>query len=139
MTICTQGRLPVLGEVDDATIRLSATGTIVAACWNAIPCHFPRVHLDAWAIRPDHLHGILILTGRGDACVAPTTSKPLSGPGRETVSAIVGAFKSAVTRQVNQTRGVSGVSIWQRGFYDQILRDADALQRARDYVCHQQP
>jgi putative transposase len=54
------------------------------------------------------------------------------------VSAIVGAFKSAVTRQVNQMRGVSGVSVWQRGFYDQVLRDPDAVRRARDYIRDQQ-
>jgi putative transposase len=138
VTICTHVRLPLLGTAVDAAVVLSAVGRVVAAYWTAIPAHFPSVTLDAWAIRPDHLHGILVLTGRGDACVAPTASSHRHGPPRQSLPAIVGAFKSAVTRQVNQLRLAPGRSIWQRGYYEQILWDADARQRAREYVRDQQ-
>ena len=90
-------------------------GMSVAACWDEIPDHYPNVVLDAFAIMPNHLHAILILTetvGAGHARPIPT---------------IIGSFKSAVSRSI-------GTNIWQRSYWERILRDEKELNRFRHYV-----
>jgi putative transposase len=104
----------------------------------AIPEHFPCVTLDAWVTMPNHLHGVLIVreqTDKGDACVAPTNvCSGARGPRRRSIGAIVGSFKSAVTKRINEMRGTPDEAVWQRNFYDYLIRDQDDLQRVRRYI-----
>ncbi|MFB3779059.1 MAG: hypothetical protein ACE141_15685 [Bryobacteraceae bacterium] len=82
MTVCTSGRRCLFGQIENGEIRSSLIGVAVASCWEEIPRHFDNVVLDAFALMPNHLHGILILTdpvGAGHARPLPT---------------IVGSFKS---------------------------------------------
>jgi putative transposase len=46
----------------------------------------------------------------------------------------VGSFKSAATRHINQSRNASGGSVWQRNYYEHVIRDEIALSRIRDYI-----
>jgi REP element-mobilizing transposase RayT len=78
---------------------------------------------------PNHLHGILILreeTDKGDECV--------QGLRRRSIGAIVGSFKSAVTKRINEMRATPDEAVWQRNFYDYLIRDQDDLQRVRRYI-----
>ena len=122
VTICVQGRACLLGEIVEGEVRLSAAGEAVARCWEDLPDHFPTVELDACAIMPNHVHGIIFLTESRDAGAA---CAPLSH--------VVGAFKSFSARRINALRGVTG-SCWQRGYYEHIIRNERSLARLREYV-----
>jgi len=62
VTICAYQRECLFGAITpDGEMALNEYGEIVAACWNAIPAHFPNVDLDAWVIMPNHLHGIIVI------------------------------------------------------------------------------
>jgi hypothetical protein len=50
------------------------------------------------------------------------------------IPAIVRAYKSAVTLRVNLIRGTPGADVWQRNYYEHIIRDDDELRRARQYI-----
>jgi putative transposase len=63
VTIVTAQRECLFGEVVEAAVRLSPLGMVAAACWQAIPQHFPGVEIDAWVIMPNHVHGIIVLPG----------------------------------------------------------------------------
>lgn len=73
-----------------------------------------------------------------------THASPLPrGPKRRSVGAVVGVFKSAVTRRLNDERGMMndgctagthGSSVWQRNYYEHIIRDRTALHRIRQYI-----
>jgi REP element-mobilizing transposase RayT len=51
-----------------------------------------------------------------------------------TLGAVVGAFKSQTTRQINHLRRTPGAPVWQRGYYERVLRDDRELDRTRDYI-----
>ena len=122
----------------DGQVTLTQHGQIVRACWQAIPEHFPNVTLDASETMPNHLHGILIVhdvTSKGEACLAPTNvSSGDKRPHRRSIGAIVGSFKSAVTKRIHETRASADAAVWQRGYYEHIIRDADDLHRVRRYI-----
>jgi hypothetical protein len=63
---------------------------------------------------------------------------PLQGPGpqRGSLGAIVGQFKSAATKHINKLRDTPGPPVWQRNYYERVLRNDDELTRARDYIAN---
>lgn len=86
-------------------------------------------------------HGDALASGRADALVGATHASPLRsppqrahGPPRQSVGAIVGSYKSAVSRHINQLRGTRDGMVWQRNYYERIVRDYPSLQRVREYI-----
>lgn len=185
VTVVTQARECLFGEVIEGEAVLTPFGEMMRACWAEIPEHFPTVQLDTFVVMPNHLHGIVRIpvgaTHASPANVAsadgsPANSSPAkaapgngvhgtpspakaatidaapvvcgprsrathasplqgaAGPGRGSLGAIVGAFKSASARRINELRGTPGMVVWQRGFHDHIIRRAEALDRIRRYI-----
>ena len=66
VTICTQGRACLFGEVVDGEMRLNDAGRMVVAEWERLPALFSNVVLDAFVVMPNHIHGIVILTDPAD-------------------------------------------------------------------------
>ena len=123
ITICTRDHSPLFGNVRDGIVRLSPVGEIVQHEWLAIPGFESALHLDAWVIMPNHLHGIISLHA--------TDEMPTRG-----LSSIVAGFKGRATRSVNRARGREGESFWQRSFYDHVVRNDADLDRVRDYIAN---
>lgn len=131
VTICIHGRQCLLGDVVGGAVRLSDYGRIVTACWDAIPDHFSGVELDAFVVMPDHVHGIVVIATDPPA---PATGGQPTGPPKRSLGAIVGSFKAAAARQINQLRGTAGAPFWQRNYYEHIVRDSADLDRIRAYI-----
>lgn len=135
---------PIFGVVLDGIVRLSPIGEIVRYHWLRLPDLFP-VDLDAWVIMPDHMHGIILLHGKGEASggssfpettSAPPDASPLRprGTNPNSLGGIIQNFKSITTRRINQQGGVSGGRVWQRNYYEHIVRDDEGLDRIRRYI-----
>ena len=127
VTICAAGRRCIFGEVVEGRIRLSEIGRIVELCWRNISTHFPNTKVDTFQIMPNHVHGIVKIkehSCRGVQLNAPTGNH-FSGisPRKNTLGVIIRTFKGAVTSEVRKTRKAHVESIWQRSFYDHIIRD----------------
>lgn len=124
---------------------LNVCGKIVAEEWHRTEELRDEVSLDAFIVMPDHIHGILwIDSAEGsdsertrEARLANTSQESISAlenPQSGTLSTIIGAFKSAVTRRINKLRETPGESVWQSSFHDRIVRNRDELQRIRQYI-----
>ena len=119
-------------------MQLSQFGQVAEKCWQQLPTHFPNVDLDEFIVMPNHLHGIIIIK----YAVAENQSKVLPvekfgnmmKPGA--LSTIVRSFKSATTRQINILRTESGLPVWQRNYYDHIIRNAMSYRRIKHYIRH---
>jgi len=125
VTICVQGRRCLFGAVDSDTILLSDAGAIVRSAWEALPQRFPTIALDAYVVMPNHLHGIVTL---GETPIAGVR-----------LGDIVGAFKSLTTNAYSfgvRERGWVPFDqrLWQRNYYEHIIRDEADLARIRDYI-----
>jgi len=96
---------------------------------------------------PNHVHGIIVIRCRGEASVVPihvsaVSSKSDASPLRQrpngtqpgSLSAIVQNFKSISTRKMNAARGAPGTPIWQRGYYEHVVRTEGELMAIREYI-----
>ncbi len=148
LTICTAGHRCLFGRIEGETMWLGSMGEIVEACWRAIPLHLADVELDVSVVMPNHVHGIVwIVDGdrpgkrathasplRGPSCGAMAGREVPNGPQRRSVAAIVGSFKSAASCATGKALDRPGGSLWQRNYYEHIIRNDVALARIRQYI-----
>jgi putative transposase len=143
VTICTLHRICLFGDVVDGEMRLNALGRMVETEWLQTPSIRPNVELDAFVVMPNHFHAIVVIVddyravNRGGVLqygrmqYAPTFWSP-----SQTIGAIIRGFKSAITKHINDLRDTPGVPVWQRNYYEHIIRNEEDLNRARDYIAN---
>jgi len=137
LTICVHNRKHLFGNIENGQIHLNDAGCVVKRCWIEIPRHFSFIELDKFVVMPNHMHGIIIIPDirKGTACRAPTLEK-FGNPVPGSLPTIIRSFKSAVTRTINIIRDTPGIPLWQRNYYEHVMRDEDALNRTREYIMH---
>ena len=162
VTICTKDRVCYLGDVVNGTMQLSHVGVVADILWHEIKNHAQNVELGAYAVMPNHVHGIIILNESSNAVgTTPTVGKtPVVGSthaltlrrpsktsdttepktigqkrfqnqGKNTLSSIVGSYKSAVTRHA---RRLGFDFAWQSRFHDHIIRNPESYERITRYI-----
>ncbi len=136
VTVCTNRMTCLLGEIVDGAMKLNPIGEVVEEEWLKTPILRPNVGLDEYVVMPNHLHGIIMIMdhGRGVLQYAPTTSR-FNSPS-QTIGAIVRGFKSVVTKRINRMRDTPGQSVWQRNYYEHIIRSDKALNRIQEYIVY---
>lgn len=140
VTICTENHKCLFGKIAEDKIMLNTIGMIVESCWSKIPSHFSDVELDQFIVMPNHLHGIIFITAdkTGTACRAPTDpasrNMRFGCPAAASLPTIIGSFKSAVSRTLNQTVKRTSKSIWQRGYFEHVIRNNESLDKIRKYI-----
>jgi len=136
ITICTHRRLPLLGTIRDGVMALTAAGRIVEESWVRTPTLRPYVTLDAYAIMPNHVHGILFLHERttGDRSDGVEAGRRSFASPSQTIGAIVRGVKGASTSRIRKLGTQADVQIWQREYHDHVIRDACDLDRIREYI-----
>ena len=135
VTVVTEGRLCLFGEVAGGEVRLNEAGRLVADTWRWLETRYPFVVLDEYVVMPNHFHGLLALTeegeGAGDSRIAPTGE---AGAGRKDLGGLIGAFKTVAAKRVNVARGAPGRRLWQRNFYERVVRSEEDMDRIRAYI-----
>ncbi len=129
ITVCTKDKEHLLGEITDGAMKENEFGTIARSCWEELPKHYRDIELDEFVVMPNHIHGI-ILNYNDD--VGATHASPLLK--RPRLGDMVGSFKSAVTKRINEIRATPGATIWQRNYYEHIIRNERGLNRIREYI-----
>ncbi|MDP2887163.1 MAG: transposase, partial [Ignavibacteria bacterium] len=114
-------------------------------CWKEIPRHYPSIKLDEFVVMPNHVHGIIVVVGM----MVPASDMLLGGAIQESprldrndpvwrrrmlLSRIIGRFKQNSAKQINIVRLTPGIPVWQRGYFDHVIRDTDSLTRIRAYI-----
>jgi REP element-mobilizing transposase RayT len=153
VTICTHQRELIFGN--------PRVARELELAWRSIG-RYARARPDYFVVMPNHIHGIIWLTGAApagaqhtpksgrplatmDALECGATSgntraaplrrpDPLDGPGRGSLAAIVRGFKSNTTKRVNELRNTPGAPVWQRNYNERIIRDDRELEAVREYI-----
>ncbi|MCB0221786.1 MAG: transposase [Chrysiogenetes bacterium] len=121
VTICTWQRREILSTISNGESFDSEIGQSVRNAWNDLPAQFPHVELDQFVLMPNHLHGILWIGTTPSTC-----SQPLG-------NCIAWLKYEAAKRCAKDIRQLGG-QLWQRGYYDHIIRNDESLGRIRDYI-----
>ena len=136
ITICTQNRVHLFGEIMDGKMILNDAGKIVGKQWQWLESQYGHVILDAFVVMPNHLHGIIVIsdvdTRRGGSRTAPTTSR--TAPTIKPLGRLVGAFKTTSTKQINNMRNTPGEKLWQRNYWEHIIRNENEYRRIAEYI-----
>ncbi len=153
VTICTHKCTHLFGRVTDGNMMLNAFGDIVWEEWFKTARVRPYVALyeDEFVVMPNHIHGIIWIvdddggTSPDDHPQPPTTvgatrrvapTERPRGPAPHSLGAIMAQFKSAVTKRINARRGTPGARVWQRNYYEHIIRHERALNAIRRYILY---
>jgi REP-associated tyrosine transposase len=137
VTICTDERRNIFGQVIEGRVLLTPLGEICSQCLQGIPEHFAHVKVAQFVVMPNHLHAILILDV-GARYIVPgdrgtRTPEQFRKPVTGSVPTIVRTFKAAVTRRTARELKWPG-DIWQRNYYERVLRDGKEYAQASRYI-----
>ncbi len=93
---------------------------------------------DEFVVMPNHVHGIIwIVDDVGTTNHVGATGRSLlrpRGPAARSLGSFIAGFKSAVTKRINARRGTPGMPVWQRNYYEHIIRNERALNAIRRYI-----
>ncbi|NES85549.1 MAG: transposase [Moorea sp. SIO2B7] len=122
VTIVCKHREHLFGNIIDSTMQFNQYGEIVDLHWHNLLKYHQHLQLDTFIIMPNHLHGILILTD--DSRIKKRHGLP----------EIIRGFKTFSARHINRIRRLKYVSVWQRGYYEHIIRNEQSLRAIREYI-----
>ena len=156
ITICCRDRICRFGKIENGEMILNDLGKIVMQCWLDIPQHFPCAILHEYVIMPNHIHGIIELTVVGAQNLVPLQipQMPLQIPQiplqipqiqipqknafqkiiPRSIGSIIRGFKIGVTIETKKILPVYSDSVWQRNYYEQIIRDEQSHKNIVNYI-----
>ncbi len=149
VTICVHNRECLFGNITDGKMHLNEYGKIVQTEWLKSSEIRDEIELDAYQIMPNHFHCIVIIQdvainrNRGDRPIAPawpiaTTLSSIDPVifkmKPKSLSSLMAGFQSPVTSKINQLRGTPKQDVWQRNYFDRIIRNDKELNRIRKYI-----
>jgi len=145
VTICAQNRQCLFGQITNDKIILNEYGQIVQMVWNELSQHYSNVQLGEFIVMPNHAHGIIIITydnvvnnvvapvGAGFK-PAPTKPDNTTMPAKHGLPEIVRALKTFSARKINELRNSQGEKLWQRNYWEHIIRNEKSYQYIANYI-----
>lgn len=137
VTTCVQNRECLFGNIFNGVMALNDAGMLVESVWNGLTEHFPSIGFDAFVVMPNHVHFIvtIVVPGEDEDDGAAQENRATQGCA-PTLAQVVGAFKSISAAQVNSLLSRTGQPLWQRNYYERVVRNEAELNGFRDYIIH---
>jgi len=148
VTICADGKECLFGEIESGVMRLNEYGEIVASEWVRSAEVRSEIGCGEFVVMPNHFHGIIHIVGtygntpvsRDEQNKAYSRKKGVlpyapTSPSRN-VGAMVRGFKGAASRRINAIRNTPGAPVWQRNYYEHVIRNDDDYNRIAEYVAN---
>ena len=134
VTICTQNRACLFGKILDGIMELNEYGIIIRNEWVKLAITRDEIELDEFVVMPNHFHGIMAFT----ELVGAIRELPLHMTQIQRrnmgLPKIIGRFKMLSSKQINILRKTPGTKIWQRNYWEHVVRDEIELNRIRKYT-----
>ena len=138
VTLCTFNSACLFGDIVNGQMRLNDLGALVDREWQRTARVRQSVESDAFVVMPNHIHGILFILDDANAPGSSHLSKvfPPRSPTLQSGSlgAIIGQFKSTVARRARRQATTHCGPIWQRNYYEHIIRSDQSLNDIRKYI-----
>lgn len=139
VTMCTFQNVCSFGHIRDCQMRKNDLGKIVCEEWLNIARSRKNVQLDQFVLMPNHLHGLIIITDRSlersHERIQPARKDRSSTTIKAgSLGAIIGQFKASVTRRARLANIVGSERIWQRNYFEHIVRNEESMNEIRRYI-----
>ena len=143
VTICTHERQHLFGEIRDEHMCLNVCGDLVEQEWKITVQKRPYVKSELFIVMPNHFHAIVIIDYhdvlppsqsniKSETVGARRASPNAIGATSQSLGAIIGSFKSAVTKRLQAEHNI--MQVWQRGYHDHIIRSEEAYNQIHNYI-----
>jgi putative transposase len=142
VTVVAFERKYLFGDIVNGEMKLNQFGMIVRHAWHDLPKHYQHVEPGIFCIMPNHVHAIIVLIddGRGgsskitEASPKSLKTRPYEINKRHPLPEIIRAFKSFSAKRINKLRGTTGVPVWQRNYYERIIRNSREMDNISRYI-----
>jgi REP element-mobilizing transposase RayT len=146
VTICVQNRACLFGKITNGEMILNEYGQIVQMVWNELPRHYANIQLDEFIVMPNHIHGIIAITDENAVDIvgagfkpAPTTEPTTIPTTKHGLPEIVRALKTFSAIKINALRNSQGEKLWQRNYWEHIIRNEKSYQYIANYIVNNPP
>jgi putative transposase len=133
ITICTFNRKRIFGTIREGVMHLNPYGRIALIEWQKTPLLRSYVHLDEFIIMPNHIHAILFFESNFSHKTEQLETREFGKPQIKSLGTVIGAYKSAVSKEIGILRG-ERTQTWQPKFFEHIIRNDLDLQHQREYI-----
>ena len=153
ITICSDKREEIFGKIENGLMLLNGIGKIINDSWYQIPENYENVKLDNFVIMPNHIHGIIWIVGaihESPKVKRTIHESPKDNPSQNNgvirelplrierrkmlISKIIGRFKMNSSKLINDIHNSKGTHVWQRSYYDHIIRNEEDLNNKKQYI-----
>lgn len=146
ITVCTQDRTSLFGNIQYKKINLFQSGKMIVSWWVTLQEKFNNVVLDEFVVMPNHFHGIIFLVGaihelpyrstneKARAVREPPLQNTIHERRNMIIPKMIGYFKMNSAKNINEYFKTPGKQVWQRNYYEHIIRNENELQRIREYI-----
>ncbi|HLD76854.1 MAG TPA: transposase [Rickettsiales bacterium] len=142
ITICVDSFKCLFGMVEEDRVILSWIGKIVRDEWLKTFELRNNLEIDEYVIMPNHFHAIFMINVTDDGCTFDNVGAHRMRPCNQdsgrmrcapTIGDVVRGFKATVTSIVN-SQSKKKIKLWQRNYYERIIRDEFELNKIRKYI-----
>jgi len=136
ISVCTYKRKPKFGEIINSKMIHNSFGKIAEEEWLKTFTLRPYLIIDEYVIMPNHLHAIIWISEpkEGTARRAPTNE--FSKPVAKSLSSVIRSYKAAVTKHYTELYIARSEPVWQRGYYEHVIRKVESLDKIRQYIAN---
>jgi len=147
VTLLVYQRQHLFGTLANGEVQLNAWGRLVENELCRLPERFPGILIYTYVIMPDHLHAILWINSAAKPSPqgarhstpfkmdGPYLASPLPKPPPPgSLGAVIGAYKATTARLINGLRRSPGAPVWQRNYFERIIRDEDEFSQIYEYI-----
>jgi putative transposase len=129
VTLCTKDKNCLFGRVEEGAMLLNNYGEMAERFLQILSVRYPGVILDEYVVMPNHVHAVLIIM---DGDVGETHEPPLRR--KFSLPLIMGFYKMNTAKELNQLRQTPGCPVWQRSYYERVIRNENELREIRSYI-----
>ena len=133
----------LFGKIEDDRMNINRCGKIAEKEWFRTGDLRPNIKLHEFIVMPNHLHGIIEITGKtskGTVPRAPTKAHPIQmlerfgKPKSNTLPTIIRSYKANVTKQARLLKHNANFNVWQRNYFEHIVRNEKSYLKIAEYI-----
>jgi REP element-mobilizing transposase RayT len=135
VTICSFQKQKIFSKIENEKIYLTEIGKIINEEWFKTQKIRENLIMDDIVIMPNHIHGIIVINSQlSDKKTTHRVVSTTTTLKKNSLGSIIGQIKSISTKRIRRILDNQKINIWQRNYYERIIRNDNELYEARKYI-----